>query len=89
MIARLVSLHDLLFGAVIAGVGLLIVSAITVRTQRRYRRVHRVLHAGDALPGGRANLAMTGMLLLAGIGAWRTRCCETLTGGLRQPSRAT
>ncbi|WP_026927840.1 YidH family protein [Granulicoccus phenolivorans] len=69
VIARLVSLHDLLFGAVIAGVGLLIVSAITVRTQRRYRRVHRVLHAGDALPGGRANLAMTGMLLLAGIGA--------------------
>lgn len=69
VVARLVALDNLLLGGIIAGLGLLIVSAITVRTQRRYRRVHRVLHAGDALPGGRANLAMTGMLLLAGLGA--------------------
>ncbi len=69
VVARLVAVRDVLLGGLVAFVALAVSAAVAIHTTRRYRRSNRALFAGNYLPGGRVNAAMTGLLVLSGIGA--------------------
>ena len=57
------------FAVVLAALTLLGWFWITLVLRVRYRVSHRALHAGAHLPDGRANLALSALVLLVGLGS--------------------
>ena len=67
--ARLLATRHAPFAVVLAALTLLGWFWITLVLRVRYRVSHRALHAGAHLPDGRANLALSALVLLVGLGS--------------------
>lgn len=70
VISKLVSLENMVFGAVIAFTALVMAVLVVLSSRKRYQRANIALHHEIGfLPDGRINLTMVGLLVVMGVGA--------------------